>query len=73
MDFIDWSHHVLGILEKNKFNPCLDHHEIPSVVFSDEITQRPNFRESVIRSGLFNTLDLLTNAGLIDERKTVGI
>jgi hypothetical protein len=69
MDFIDWSHYVLGILEKNKLSPCLDHHEIPSVIFSDEITQRPNFRGSVIRSGLFNTLDLLTNAGLIDERK----
>lgn len=52
MDFIDWCHHVLGILEKERFNQDLSDYEIPEVIFSKEITQRPDFHESNARMGV---------------------
>jgi Putative DNA-binding domain len=67
MDFIDWCHHILGILEKEKFNKYLSDNEIERVVFSEDITQQKDFHESNARMGVFDTLDLLQNAGLIEK------
>lgn len=67
MDFIDWSHYVLAILDKEKFNLRLSDYEIPRVIFSEEITQQPDFHESNARIGMFDTLGLLSNANLIEK------
>lgn len=67
MDFIDWCHHILGILEKEKFNQYLSDYEIEKVIFSEDITQQPDFHESNSRMGMFDTLDLLQSAELVEK------
>ncbi len=68
MDFIDWCHHVLNILEREKFNQFnLDDHRIPSVIFPKEITQQHGFHESNARMGMFDTLELLSNVDLVEK------
>lgn len=34
MDFIDWCHHILGVLEKEKLKGYIHYHEMPEIVFS---------------------------------------
>lgn len=67
MDFIDWSHYVLGILEKEKFNQYLSDHEIPIFIFGREVIQQPDFHDSNVRLGMFDTLELLSDAELVER------
>jgi hypothetical protein len=67
MDFIDWCHHVLNILEKEKFNQYLDDHEIPRVIFPEEVIQQPSFHESNTRMGMFDTLEMLADVDLLEK------
>lgn len=69
MDFIDWCHHVLAILEKQKFSQHLSDYEMPTVIFSEEITKQPAFHESNARIGMFDTLKLLSDVNLIEKGK----
>jgi len=67
MDFIDWCHHVLGILEKEKFNQDLYTDKISRIIFPKEITQQPDFHNSNILRGVEQTLKFLLEAELIEE------
>lgn len=67
MDFIDWCHHVLQTLEREKFNPHLSDHEIQRVLFGEDVVKRPEFHTSNARHGMFDALDLLLNAGLAEK------
>lgn len=67
MDFIDWCHHVLSILEREKFNQYLSEYEIPRVIFPEEVTQQAEFHQSNARMGMFDTLETLENIGLIEK------
>jgi hypothetical protein len=66
MDFIDWCHHVLQTLERERFHSHLDEHELEHVLFG-EIAQQPEFHTSNARQGMFDALKALSNAGLAAE------
>ena len=66
MDFIDWCHHVLQTLERERFNPHLGDHELQDILFG-EVAQQPEFHTSDARHGMFDALKALSNAGLAIE------
>ncbi|MDQ3131741.1 MAG: putative DNA binding domain-containing protein [Acidobacteriota bacterium] len=66
MDFIDWCHHVLGILEKEKLKDYIHDCELPEIVFSKDLTEQENFHNSDALSGLHQTIKILAEAGLVD-------
>jgi hypothetical protein len=69
MDFIDWCHYVLGILEKEKLKDYIHDYELPKIVFSKDLTEQENFHNSNALSGLHQTLKMLAEAGLVDIYK----
>lgn len=66
MDFIDWCHHVLLTLEREKFRPHLDEDELENILFGD-IAHQAGFHTSDIRHGMFHALTALKEAGLAEE------
>lgn len=68
MDFIDWCHHVLQTLERERFHPHLSDHALQNILFG-EVAQRPDFHSSDIRHGMFHALDELSAAGLAQPEK----
>lgn len=68
MDYIDWCHHILNIFEKEKYNQYLDEHELPPIIFGKEMAHTHDFHESDARMGMFDTFELLENAGLIEKK-----
>ncbi len=67
MDFVDWCHYVLKVLDNEKLNGYINYHQIPRKIFPQELTEQDDFHNSVARSGLFQTLKILTDEGLLDE------
>jgi hypothetical protein len=65
MDFIDWCHHVLATLERERFHPHLSDHELEAILFGEAALQ-PSFYTSDIRHGMFDALDALSGEGLAD-------
>lgn len=68
MDFIDWCHHVLGVLEKEKLKDDIHYYVIPKLVFSKDLTEQEDFHNSNALSGLDQTLRLLEDADLVDSK-----
>lgn len=66
MDFIDWCHHILGTLERERFRSHLDEDELENILFGD-IAQQAKFHTSDIRHGMFDALTALKEAGLAEE------
>jgi hypothetical protein len=66
MDFIDWCHHVLQTLERERFHAHLGDHELQNILFG-ESAQQPGFHTSDARHGMFHALKALSNAGLAQE------
>lgn len=67
MDFIDWCHHVLDILESERLNDAIHFYRIPRVVLSRDLTEQEDFHNSDAFKGLDQTLNLLADAGLVDK------
>jgi hypothetical protein len=70
MDYIDWCHYVLEIFEKEKKyknKQYLDWHELPSLIFDKTVVQQRTFHDSEMNNAMFETLEILENAGLIDN------
>lgn len=63
MDFIDWCHHVLKTLERERFNPHLTSHELQNILFGED-AQQPDFHFSNTRHGMFHALTALADADL---------
>ncbi|MBA3784676.1 MAG: ATP-binding protein [Acidobacteria bacterium] len=68
MDFIDWCHHILGVLEKEKLKGYIHYYEMPKIVFTKGLTEQEDFHNSDARSGLDQTLNMLSDAGLVDNK-----
>lgn len=68
MDFIDWCHYVLSIFEKEKLKDEIHGYDVPNLVFPKELTQQEDFHNSNANSGLDQTLRLLADAGLLDNK-----
>jgi len=68
MDFIDWCGHVLGVLEKEKLKGYIHYYEMPKIVFSKDLTEQEDFHNSDALSGLDQTLNMLADAGLVDNK-----
>jgi hypothetical protein len=66
MDFIDWCHHVLRTLERERFRYHLDDHELEGILF-DDAAREAEFHTSDIRHGMFQALDALKDVGLAVE------
>jgi hypothetical protein len=66
MDFIDWCHHVLWTLERERFRSHLDEHEFEGILFGDA-AREPGFHTSNVQHGMFHALNALTEAGLADK------
>jgi hypothetical protein len=66
MDFIDWCHHVLRTLERERFRSHLDEHELENILFGDAGRQA-GFHTSDIRHGMFHALTALKDVGLAEE------
>ncbi len=67
MDFIDWCHHILGVLEKEKLKGYVHYYEMPEIVFSKNLTEQEDFHNSNAHSGLDQTLNMLADADLVDN------
>lgn len=65
MDFIDWCHHVLRTLEKERFHPHLSDHELQGILFGER-SHEPSFHTSNARHGMFHALKALSDAGLVE-------
>ncbi|MGA9996699.1 MAG: ATP-binding protein [Pyrinomonadaceae bacterium] len=68
MDFIDWCHHVLQTLERERFHPHLSDHELQNILFG-EAAKQPGFHTSNTRHGMFHALTALSEAGLVEIEK----
>lgn len=66
MDFIDWCHHILRTLEKERFRPHLDEHELENILFGD-VGRQAGFHTSNIRHGMFDALTALKDVSLAEE------
>lgn len=67
MDFIDWCHHILQILENERFNSHLSDHLLQGIIFGKEVAQEASFHRSNMRHGMFDALKALANAGLAQQ------
>jgi len=68
MDFIDWCHHILGILEKEKLKGYIHYYDMPEIVFSKDLTEQEDFHYSNALSRLDQTLNMLADADLVDNK-----
>ncbi|HEX9929862.1 MAG TPA: ATP-binding protein [Pyrinomonadaceae bacterium] len=68
MDFIDWCHHVLGVLEKEKLKGYKHYYRIPKIVFSKDLIEEEDFRNSDALLGLDQTLHMLADVDLVDNQ-----
>jgi hypothetical protein len=68
MDFIDWCHYILGVLEKEKLKGYIHYYEMPEIAFSKDLTEQEDFHNSNAFSGLDQTLYMLADAGLVDNK-----
>jgi hypothetical protein len=66
MDFIDWCHYVLEVLEKQKLKDYMHDDELPGIVFSKDLTEQENFHNSDALDGVHQTIRILAEAGLVD-------
>lgn len=69
MDFIDWCHHILGSLEKEKLKGYIHDYDMPKIVFSKDLIEQEDFHNSDALSGLNQTLRMLADGCLVDNHK----
>lgn len=67
MDFIDWCHKILQVIEAERFSLHLGEYELQELLFG-EFARSSEFHGSDIRQGMFQALETLENTGLVTER-----
>lgn len=67
MDFIDWCHYILRVLEKEKYNSDIDDYKLPIIIFGEEFSGKNEFHLSKAQEGIFQALKSLSDVELVKE------